>query len=181
MRQGFPLIGIPPLAPLKLNDRNNTINLSFMQWVLCNSSERELLMNSSRRFNSTLSNILIDGIDRFRINYVKFSWRDKSMNFSLTFSHLKSNGSYAGLGNFIKYIPIRGNGNYNFDVYSKEIVRCTRDEFIMREFPGRFHDKCRCVRHTQTLSSADIQLDDDVIGESIQGNRSCVSSIIQRS
>lgn len=31
MRYGFPLIGILPLAPLKLKDRNNTINLSFLQ------------------------------------------------------------------------------------------------------------------------------------------------------
>jgi hypothetical protein len=72
------------------------------------------------RFNSTLSKILIDGMDRFRINYVKFSLRDKSMNFSLTFTDLKSNGSYDGVGNFIKYVPIKGRGNYDFDVYSKE-------------------------------------------------------------
>lgn len=31
MRYGFPLINIPPLAPLKLGDRNNTINLSFLR------------------------------------------------------------------------------------------------------------------------------------------------------
>lgn len=31
MRYGFPLIGISPLSPLKLTDRNNSINLSFMQ------------------------------------------------------------------------------------------------------------------------------------------------------
>lgn len=31
MRYGFPLIKIPPLAPLKLGDRNNTINLSFLR------------------------------------------------------------------------------------------------------------------------------------------------------
>jgi hypothetical protein len=44
------------------------------------------------------------------------------MNFSLTFSDLKSNGSYAGIGNFIKYIPIKGKGNYNFDAFSKKHV-----------------------------------------------------------
>lgn len=78
-----------------------------------------LSLPSSKRFNSSLSNLLIDGIDKFRINYVKFSWRDKSMNFSLTFSDLRSNGSYAGVGNFINYVPIRGRGNYNFDAFSK--------------------------------------------------------------
>lgn len=31
MRYGFPLIGIAPLSPLKLRDRNNTINLSFLE------------------------------------------------------------------------------------------------------------------------------------------------------
>lgn len=31
MRYGFPLIGIAPLSPLKLQDRNNTINLSFLE------------------------------------------------------------------------------------------------------------------------------------------------------
>lgn len=31
IRYGFPLINIPPLAPLKLGDRNNTINLSFLR------------------------------------------------------------------------------------------------------------------------------------------------------
>lgn len=31
MRYGFPLIGIAPLAPLKLQDCNNIINLSFLE------------------------------------------------------------------------------------------------------------------------------------------------------
>lgn len=73
------------------------------------------------RFNASLNNILIDGIDRFRINYVKFSLKDKSMNFSLTFSDLQSNGSYTGAGNFIKYLPIQGKGNYNFAALSKRL------------------------------------------------------------
>lgn len=72
-----------------------------------------------RRFNSSLRNVLVDGLDNFRINYVKFSWRNKSMNFSLTFNDLRLNGSYAGAGNFINYVPIRGRGKYNFDVYSE--------------------------------------------------------------
>lgn len=59
-------------------------------------------------------------MDRFRINHVQFSLRNRSMNFSLTFEDLKSNGSYDGIGNFIKYIPIKGKGNYNFDAYSNE-------------------------------------------------------------
>lgn len=41
------------------------------------------------------------------------------MNFSLTFTDLKSNGSFYGFGNFIKYLPVRGKGNYTFDIYSK--------------------------------------------------------------
>lgn len=73
------------------------------------------------RFNSSLTNMLIDGIDRFRVNYVRFSWRDKSMNFSLTFSDLKSNGSFDGSGNFIKYVPMRGKGNFDFDARSKKM------------------------------------------------------------
>lgn len=73
------------------------------------------------RFNASLNNILIDGIDRFRINYVKFSLKDRSMNFSLTFSDLQSNGSYTGAGNFIKYLPIQGKGNYNFTALSKRL------------------------------------------------------------
>lgn len=44
------------------------------------------------------------------------------MNFSLTFSNVKSNGTYAGVGNFIKYIPINGRGNYNFDINSKGAI-----------------------------------------------------------
>jgi hypothetical protein len=31
MRHGFPLVGLSPLAPLSLRDRNVTINLSFLQ------------------------------------------------------------------------------------------------------------------------------------------------------
>jgi hypothetical protein len=42
------------------------------------------------------------------------------MNFSLTFNDLKANGSYDGMGNFIKYVPINGRGNFDFDVYSKK-------------------------------------------------------------
>ena len=41
------------------------------------------------------------------------------MNFSLTFSDLKANGTYDGSGNFVQYIPIKGKGNFSFDVYSK--------------------------------------------------------------
>ena len=71
------------------------------------------------RFNSSLTNILIDGIDKFNINYVKFSWRDKSMNFSLTFNDLRANGSYLGNGKFISYVPLQGKGKYNFNINSK--------------------------------------------------------------
>lgn len=56
---------------------------------------------------------------------MNFSWRDKSLNFSLTFTDLKSNGSFAGVGSFIKYVPLRGRGNYNFDVFSELPVKCT--------------------------------------------------------
>ena len=91
------------------------------------------------RFNSSISNILIDGMDRFRINYVKFSLREKSMNFSLTFTDLKVNGSYNGIGNFIKYIPINGRGNFNFDVYSKKWFSCKcLMNFQRLNFPSDF-------------------------------------------
>lgn len=63
--------------------------------------------------------MLVDGMDRFRINHVKFSLRDKSMNFSLTFSDLASIGDYAGAGKFVRYIPLWGQGSYNFSVMSK--------------------------------------------------------------
>lgn len=66
-----------------------------------------------------MSNSLIDGFDRFRINYVDFGLRAKLMNFSLTFNDLKWNGSYSGLGNFIKYFPVRGGGSYDFNVASE--------------------------------------------------------------
>lgn len=79
------------------------------------------------------------------------------MNFSLTFTKLKVNGSYAGIGSFIKYIPIRGRGNYNFDVYSKSLslyFSNARYEFLMMEFPSRFHDKHSFVCHFQAASIA---------------------------
>lgn len=41
------------------------------------------------------------------------------MNFSLTFNDLRVNGSYLGNGKFISYVPLRGNGNYNFNIYSE--------------------------------------------------------------
>jgi hypothetical protein len=58
-------------------------------------------------------------MDKFNINYVKFSWPEKSMNFSLTFNGLSANGSYAGIGNLINYVPISGRGNYEFKIRSK--------------------------------------------------------------
>jgi len=41
------------------------------------------------------------------------------MNFSLTFNDLRVNGSYLGNGKFISYVPLRGKGNYNFNINSK--------------------------------------------------------------
>lgn len=63
--------------------------------------------------------MLVDGMDRFRINHVKFNLRDKSMNFSLTFSDLASIGDYVGVGKFVRYIPLWGQGSFNFSVMSK--------------------------------------------------------------
>lgn len=63
--------------------------------------------------------MLVDGMDRFRINHVKFTLQDKSINFSSTFSDLASIGDYAGAEKFLKYIPLWGQRSYNFNVMSK--------------------------------------------------------------
>lgn len=54
------------------------------------------------------------------------------MNFSLTFNDLRTNGSYAGAGNFVNYIPIRGKGNYNFDIYSNSFS--IFDKYLITQF-----------------------------------------------
>lgn len=80
------------------------------------------------------------------------------MNFSLTFTDLQSNGSYAGAGNFIKYLPIQGKGRYNFTAMS--MTRFTlRHELLMDGLAfRRLHDEPRDFRDFQTPPNADSQL-----------------------
>ncbi|KAG5672690.1 hypothetical protein PVAND_002799 [Polypedilum vanderplanki] len=100
MRYGFPLLKIEPLSPLKLNNRDCSINFSFLH------------------LNSSFNQLLLEGIDRFTINHVQFNWRNKSMDFSLTFHELNLKGDFDGIGNFIKYIPFAGSGNFTYTIYN---------------------------------------------------------------
>lgn len=122
MRYGFPLLKIGPLSPLKLNNRNLSINFSFLQWVhweFFRPQTFKKLFYVISSLNSSFNQLLLEGIDRFTINHVKFNWRNKSMDFSLTFHDLNLKGDFDGIGNFVKYIPFAGRGNFTYTIYSE--------------------------------------------------------------
>lgn len=93
----------------------------------------------------------MEGIDRFTINRVKFNWRNKSMDFSLTFRDLSLRGVFEGVGSFVKYIPISGRGNFTYSIYS-ELKNLFKNLLLKFTFfspsrllfakKKRFDDKC---------------------------------------